>query len=160
MTFDCTLLPRKRITVKEVIVHDDYRTENQTDDIALLKLSEYLSDIIYCQVVSSEFSRIPLSSKCPPVPSLLPPGERVDLFTYPPVCLPGQEQDFVGKEASVYGEEDTFYESAFLSWSLKCVSTQAGVLLVQWPPTLSSRPRSADWRGPYLSPVSPGAHRQ
>ena len=104
MRLDCTLLPRKRIPVREVIVHEDYKTDGQTDDIALLKLSEYLSDIIYCQVVSSQFSRATLSSKCPPVPSLLPTGERVDLFTYPPVCLPSQEDDFEGKEASVYGE--------------------------------------------------------
>ena len=40
---DCTLLPRKRIPVKEVIVHKDYTTDGQTDDIALLKLSECLS---------------------------------------------------------------------------------------------------------------------
>ena len=39
---DCTLPPRKRIPVREVIVHEDYRTDGKTDDIALLKLSEYL----------------------------------------------------------------------------------------------------------------------
>ena len=40
MRLDRTLLPRKRIPVREVIVHEDYRTDGQTDDIALLKLSE------------------------------------------------------------------------------------------------------------------------
>ena len=40
---DCTFLPRKRIQVREVIVHEDYSTDGQTDDIALLKLSEYLA---------------------------------------------------------------------------------------------------------------------
>ena len=43
VTLACTLLPRKRIPVREVIVHEDYRTDGQTDDIALLKLSECLS---------------------------------------------------------------------------------------------------------------------
>ena len=47
----------------------------------------------------------PVGGRClVPVPSLLPTGERVDLFTYPPVCLPSQEDDFEGKGASVYGE--------------------------------------------------------
>jgi hypothetical protein len=39
----CTLLPRHRIPVKEVNDHEDFRTDGQTDDIALLKLSECLS---------------------------------------------------------------------------------------------------------------------
>ena len=43
VNLDRTLLPRKRIPVREVIVHEDYRTDGQTDDIALLKLSECLS---------------------------------------------------------------------------------------------------------------------
>ena len=43
VTLDRTLLPRKRIPLREVIVHEDYRTDGQTDDIALLKLSECLS---------------------------------------------------------------------------------------------------------------------
>ena len=54
MRLDRTLLPRKRIPVRQVIVHEDYRTDGQTDDIALLKLSEYLSlYILYtsCQLV-------------------------------------------------------------------------------------------------------------
>ena len=42
MTLDCTLLPRKRIPVREVIVHENYKTDGTADDIALLKLSEYL----------------------------------------------------------------------------------------------------------------------
>ena len=42
VTLNCTLLPRKRIPVREVIVHENYRTDGQKDDIALLKLSEYL----------------------------------------------------------------------------------------------------------------------
>ena len=55
---DCTLLPRKRIPVREVIVHEDYRTDGQTDDIALLKLSEYLATcILYIPVVSLKFDR-------------------------------------------------------------------------------------------------------
>jgi hypothetical protein len=33
----------------------------------------------------------------------LPPEERVDLFTFPPVCLPSQNDSFTGKEGSVYG---------------------------------------------------------
>ena len=94
VTHDRTLLPRKRIPVREVIVHEDYRTDGQTDDIALLKLSEYLSLYIQHTGRRSGILFIPI----------LPPGERVDLFTYPPACLPGQEQGFVGKDASVYGE--------------------------------------------------------
>ena len=42
VTLACNLLPRKRIQVREVIVHEDYRTDGKKDDIALLKLSEYL----------------------------------------------------------------------------------------------------------------------
>ena len=44
--------------MREVIVHDDYRTDGQTDDIALLKLSEYLATcILYIPVVSLKFDR-------------------------------------------------------------------------------------------------------
>ena len=45
VTLHRTLLPRKRIPVREVIVHEDYRTDGQTDDIALLRLSEYIITI-------------------------------------------------------------------------------------------------------------------
>ena len=94
VTHDRTLLPRKRIPVREVIVHEDYRTDGQTDDIALLKLSEYLS--LYIQHTGRRSGT--------PLTQIVPPGERVDLFTSPPACVPGQEQDFVGKDASVHGD--------------------------------------------------------
>ena len=42
----CTVLLRKRIQVREVIVHEKYITEDKTDDIALLKLSEYWTKYI------------------------------------------------------------------------------------------------------------------
>jgi hypothetical protein len=36
--------------------------------------------------------------------ALLKLGERVDLFTFPPACLPGQNDSFTGRNGSVYGE--------------------------------------------------------
>jgi secreted trypsin-like serine protease len=35
--------------------------------------------------------------------ALLKLGERVDLFTFPPACLPGQNDSFTGRNGSVYG---------------------------------------------------------
>ena len=73
--------------MREVIVHEDYnRTgDSHANDIALLRLSKDFK----CSIILLKF-----------------PGERVDLFDFPPVCLPSQEQDIslIGKTASVYGE--------------------------------------------------------
>ena len=70
--------------MRDVIVHEEYKTENKRDDIALLKLSKHLFHTLFL------FSFL---------------GERLDLFLYPPVCLPYLGQDFEGQDASVYGEK-------------------------------------------------------
>jgi hypothetical protein len=64
---------RKTIQVRDVIVHEEYKTENKRDDIALLKLSKHVFHPLF------HFFSL---------------GERVDLFLYPPVCLPYLGQDF------------------------------------------------------------------
>ena len=69
-------------------VHEDFDRigKGHANDIALLKLSEYITFSF------AFFTFLP--------------GERVDLFAYPPVCLPSQElvTRFEGKTAFVYGE--------------------------------------------------------
>ena len=76
--------------MREVFVHEDYNREREghANDIALLRLSKDLK----CSIILFKLLKFP--------------GERVDLFDFPPVCLPSQEQviSLIGKTASVYGE--------------------------------------------------------
>ena len=36
--------------------------------------------------------------------SVINTGERIDMFEYPPVCLPKKNEIFDGRSATVYGE--------------------------------------------------------
>ena len=71
-------------------MHEDYNREGEghANDIALLRLSKDF------KCASFLFRLFKLT------------GERVDLFDFPPVCLPSQEEviSLIGKAASVYGE--------------------------------------------------------
>ena len=74
---------RKRIKVRKVIVHENFTTSG--NDIALLQLGK---------------KNLPsLTQVCPF------PEDRVDLSVFSPVCLPSNGADFIGQNASVYGEE-------------------------------------------------------
>ena len=74
---------RKRIKVRKVIVHENFTTSG--NDIALLQLGKK--------------NPLSLTQVCPF------PEERVDLSVFSPVCLPSNGADFIGQNASVYGEE-------------------------------------------------------
>ena len=79
---------RKRIKVRKVIVHENFTTSG--NDIALLQLGK---------------KNLPsLTQVCPF------PEDRVDLSVFSPVCLPSNGADFIGQNASVYGEEPWPFE--------------------------------------------------
>ena len=70
------------VPVAELIVHPEHNRILQIHDIALLKLG-----LISLQIL----------------PFIQLSGERVDLISFPPVCLPFHGQHFDGALGNVYG---------------------------------------------------------
>ena len=90
------MLCRKVLAISQVIVHENYTSEEARNDIALLRTS-----------IKAKPTYI---LKCSPL------GERVDLFLYPPACLPSEGQSFEGQPGKAYVE--------FGVWEiLKCLTS-------------------------------------
>ena len=78
------MLCRKVLAISQVIVHENYTSEESRNDIALLR--------------TSMNAKPTFMFKCSPL------GERVDLFLYPPACLPSEGQSFEGQPGKAYVE--------------------------------------------------------
>ena len=82
------LTPRE-LHVAEVVLHKDFNYTQQVNDIALLKTSEY-----FCHIAAFNNHNKKSCFK----------GEQVDLFDFPPVCLPKLGQSFRRLVGTVAGE--------------------------------------------------------
>ena len=86
---------RKQVRVDEIFLHENFTTTgNKANDIALLRLGKN-------QHQTEFVLKNPLS-----------PEERVDLSTFPPVCLPAEDYNPEGGVGHVYGEEKTLLSMA------------------------------------------------
>ena len=86
--------------MSKVVVHEDFSTH--VNDIALLKLGEFISSTSLKFL--SNNSQIYLSLFHFECLINFITEERVNLFKYPPACLPGDGKSFsVGSAAFVYG---------------------------------------------------------
>ena len=82
------LTPRE-LHVAEVVLHKDFNYTQQVNDIALLKTSEY-----FCHIAAFNNHNKNSCFK----------GEQMDLFDFPPVCLPKLGQSFRRLVGTVAGE--------------------------------------------------------
>ena len=93
------------MALSQVIVHESYTTIEHRNDIALLR--------------TSMKAKPTFIFKCSPL------GERVDLFLYPPACLPSEGQSFEGQPGKAYGE--------FEVWEIKkCPTSSSHLPCLGW----------------------------